>query len=212
MYTVVKKNWSKFTQFNWIVKITIIYKEVLSLSRVLALTVWFFFLCPQLISSLFAGWLLGFNLSGRTTWCSSACVGAVRWGEQRGEPGHLGLVGGHDVDPFKGEVIDLSPELFGLLRLYFHLLLKPLDLLLVHAAPVILELSALDTHKQTAVTACSGQSVVSCWCFSDICIIYFLYQSSVLIGHVTVFECLRENINDMTRHSVLILSKTKLLK
>lgn len=159
MYTVVKKNWSKFTQFNWIVKITIIYKGVLSLSRVLALTVCFFFLCPQLISSLFAGWLLGFNLSGRTTWCSSACVGAVRWGEQRGEPGHLGLVGGHDVDPFKGEVIDLSPELFGLLRLYFHLLLKPLDLLLVHAAPVILELSALDTHKQTAVTACSGQSV-----------------------------------------------------
>lgn len=157
MYTVVKKNWSKFTQFNWIVKITIIYKEVLSLSS--RSNCMFFFLCPQLISSLFAGWLLGFNLSGRTTWCSSACVGAVRWGEQRGEPGHLGLVGGHDVDPFKGEVIDLSPELLGLLRLYFHLLLKPLDLLLVHAAPVILELSALDTHKQTAVTACSGQSV-----------------------------------------------------
>ena len=102
-------------------------------------------------------------------------MGAVCGGEQRGEPGLLGLVGGHDVDPFKGEEIDLSPELFGLLRLYFHLLLKPLDLLLVHTAPVILELSALDTHKQTAVTACSGQSVVSCRSISDICVIYFLY-------------------------------------
>lgn len=77
-----------------------------------------------------------------------ACVGAARGGGQRGERGQRGVVGGQDVAPFTGEEANLSAEGLGLLRLCFHQLLKPRNLLLVHASPVILERSALNTHKQ----------------------------------------------------------------
>lgn len=77
-----------------------------------------------------------------------ACVGAARGGGQRGERGQRSVVGGQDVAPFTGEEANLSAEGLGLLRLCFHQLLKPRNLLLVHASPVILERSALNTHKQ----------------------------------------------------------------
>lgn len=57
------------------------------------------------------------------------------------------MAGGQDVASFTGQDINLPPEGLSLLRLYLHQLLKPLDLLLVHTAPVILEMSALVTHK-----------------------------------------------------------------
>lgn len=75
------------------------------------------------------------------------CVDAASRGGQRGKRGQRSMAGGQDVASFTGQDINLPPEGLSLLRLYLHQLLKPLNLLLVHTASVILEMSALDTHK-----------------------------------------------------------------
>lgn len=59
------------------------------------------------------------------------------------------MAGGQDVASFTGEEANLSPEGLSLLSLCLHKLLKPLNVLLVHTSLVILEMSPLDTHKQT---------------------------------------------------------------
>lgn len=128
------------------------------MSRVLSLYsngVCFFW--RQLISSLSAGWVLCFKLFGRTPCSLFAGVGEVCWGGQRGERGQRGIAGGPDVASFTGQEANLSPEGLSLLWLCFHQLLEPPNLLLVHTSPVILELSALDTHKQISMKACSTQ-------------------------------------------------------
>lgn len=83
------------------------------------------------------------------------CAVASRGGGQRGERGQGGVAGGHNVAPFRGEKVNLPAEGLEMLRLRFHELPKRLNILLVHASLVILELFALSeeqTRKQYVQT------------------------------------------------------------
>lgn len=86
--------------------------------------------------------------------CSAALCGhslfssvdAAYGGAQGGKWWQSGLIRGQHVTPFARQEVDLSPEGFSLLRLFYHQVLEILDSLLVCASPVVLELlSALDT-------------------------------------------------------------------
>lgn len=75
-----------------------------------------------------------------------AGFGATCVGGQMSKWGQRGLARGQDVASIAGQQANLSSEGLSLLRLCFHQLLEPPDLLLVHTSPVVLKVSALHTH------------------------------------------------------------------
>lgn len=73
-------------------------------------------------------------------------MGAASEGGQKGERWQRGPAWGEDVASLTRQEANLSPEGLCLLGLGFHQPHEPPNLLLIHTSPVILELSALDTH------------------------------------------------------------------